>query len=1131
MLDIMSDDASSENGSANTIDAARSLWESAVTVDASPSMTIKAAQNPSQPSTSVKAQPRPRGLSKAGELQSDSTGIDFELGQLLGQGGMGVVYAARQHALDREIAVKMLNTCSSKNQGSIDKFLSEAVITGKLDHPNIVPVYDVGGTADGTVFYAMKEVSGSAWDDSIKEMSLDENLRILMSVCDAVAFAHDRGIVHRDLKPENVMLGDYGEVLLMDWGLALHLGGEQGDVPDQESGLAGTPAYMAPEMACCNVDKLGPATDIYLLGGILYEIVTGLKPHGGGNVFATISSAMENYIQPSDSQGELIDIATTAMATEPGDRYASVKDFQAAVRAYLEHAESLTIAAACAARLAKLGSTDDQSLYRESNEIVAGYQQALQLWAGNRTAADGLCRTRTAFVRSALERGDLALAGSQLSALESECDQYACRDQVEPPLEKLRAEVKRALARAAARERLVRVSTTVAIIGALAAIGITGAAYLMTRQQRNRAMSARQAEMQQRRQAQDALGIAEEANYYNLIALADRSIAQAEVEHAEKLLRSAPPRLRAWEWGALAYLCRRDLLTVRGDFAPVCCAAFAPDGKLMVTGGLDDKVSLWDTSTGKPLSSLLASGANGVLAVAFHAGNPKHTLVLTRDGNLRTWDPQAAEELSLVRLSEYRRDLVAVSISPGGERVAGIARDGHAFLWDSATAALLSKRLLQGTHDGVNCMAVSADSLLIATGSNDGVARIYETESGVLRSILTPHTRFPPLLAVAFSPDSRYLAVGTSSRLAGIWDRRGDKVVLMTGRHAANVRAVAFAPDGLRFMTGGDDSTIRVWDARNQREFLTLTAHRKPVTCVAFSPDGRYAATGGGDETVRIWQVDDWHQVHVLSGHAGTVSGVSYDAESSRVLTAGYDRTVRVWDAALGEQLVVIEKHDGPVTSASFSPDGTRIVTSDLESARIWDSSTGRRLARLKGEPGSFRIALFSPDGKRLLTAGNTMTVWDAGTGRKLVSFPALSNAVSCAAFSPDGTRVITGDRSTARIWNATGGTELLALEGHASAVSCVVYSPDGKRVLTCDIDSARLWNARTGRELLLLSEHDGWVTSAAFSPDGKYLLTGGNDGTAKLRIALDWEKDIPSLQEWKRGLYATWLRMHQGQE
>jgi serine/threonine protein kinase len=280
--------------------------------------------------------------------------------------------------------VKLIRPELAQQQELRDQFLAEAVVTGDLDHPNVIPVHDVGVAPDGTLFYAMKEVRGTAWNKVIAKKTEEENLEILLKVADAVAYAHSKGVVHRDLKPENVMLGDFGEVLVMDWGLAIGVSSaSKAERLPSQSGAAGTPAYLSPEMALGEGERIGPASDIYLLGGMLYEIVTGLRPHAGKGAMACLLAAARNEIQPTEKKGELVRLALKAMATQPADRYPDVKAFQQALRDYRRHAESIALATQAKAHLAQMQQGQAGDAYRECNEAISGYRQALALWAGN----------------------------------------------------------------------------------------------------------------------------------------------------------------------------------------------------------------------------------------------------------------------------------------------------------------------------------------------------------------------------------------------------------------------------------------------------------------------------------------------------------------------------------------------------------------------------------------------------------------------------------------------------------------------------------------------------------------------------------------------------------------------------
>jgi serine/threonine protein kinase len=274
------------------------------------------------------------GSNPAADTKSPDSDLDYLMLDKLSEGGMGTVHLARQVALGREVALKQIHQQFSRRQSVRDEFLTEAALTGKLEHPNIVPIHDVGESASGELFYSMKNVKGCEWDKTIDDLTLDQNLEILINVCDAIAFAHEEGVIHRNLKPQNIMTGGFGEVLVLDWGLAV-LGVPGKDV---KASPGGTPGYMAPEMV--NPPFLiGPRSDVYLLGAILFRFLTGKAPHAGKSARVAMKSASENTIddagpiQGQERTGAFMEVALQAMATAPADRYQTAGEFQQAVRA------------------------------------------------------------------------------------------------------------------------------------------------------------------------------------------------------------------------------------------------------------------------------------------------------------------------------------------------------------------------------------------------------------------------------------------------------------------------------------------------------------------------------------------------------------------------------------------------------------------------------------------------------------------------------------------------------------------------------------------------------------------------------------------------------------------------------
>ena len=410
-------------------------------------------------------------------LIGEDPDADYRPGEVIGEGGSGVVREATQVAMGRTVAIKTLKPGPRRLRA---RFLAEARVVAGLDHPNILPVHELARDADGEPFLAMKRVVGTPWSESIRALSRPENLRILSAVADAVAFAHSRGVVHRDLKPENVLLGSFGEVLLNDWGLALTEGDraaaraaqrrEEGDRPDPNApgaptgrlcggidatGVAGTPAYMAPEQARGDAAELGPATDIYLLGATLFEIATGRRPHAGETLTACLRSAAANrldlregevpadleddpgadpceeliYQDPGDEDcaelerpggsveervdAELVRIARRAMADDPADRPPGVPAFKELLEEYTAHAESVRLTRRGRRLAAEADETGDYATFGLANRTLL---EAVDVWDENACARQALRTTRIAFAERACDNGDLELAEGVITA-------------------------------------------------------------------------------------------------------------------------------------------------------------------------------------------------------------------------------------------------------------------------------------------------------------------------------------------------------------------------------------------------------------------------------------------------------------------------------------------------------------------------------------------------------------------------------------------------------------------------------------------------------------------------------------------------------------------------------------------
>lgn len=407
-------------------------------------------------------------IAQAGEQAPGSPAPHYEIAGRLGKGGMALVLDARQTSLERGVALKIFRPSGEDGADlaeELRQFAHEAVVTARLDHPNIVPVYALAKDHKGRLFFTMKKVDGTPWRFLLHPLELrdpnretqvrlraealdwQEHIRILLKVMDAVAYAHSKGVLHRDLKPSNVMIGDFGEVYVMDWGLAMGFGPDV-DLQDEEPTaneikVAGTPRYMAPEMITGKKSRFSEATDVHLLGGILFEIVTGQPPRAGKNTHEIIAAAVAGKVEdPARVPGarhvtpHIRRIILKAMAADPADRYSNVTVMRADLEAYLIHADAITEAEDAALDLATLsdglivagpdGTERVRALPRDDAvvaydalaEVISRLRQSLSRYPNNGAARSALLDALLLQIRLAIGQRDLTLAEAQLKALD-----------------------------------------------------------------------------------------------------------------------------------------------------------------------------------------------------------------------------------------------------------------------------------------------------------------------------------------------------------------------------------------------------------------------------------------------------------------------------------------------------------------------------------------------------------------------------------------------------------------------------------------------------------------------------------------------------------------------------------------
>src|SRR5262245_54085708 len=1061
---------------------------------------------------------QPRVLRPEDSGPAAAARIDYNLLKKLGEGGMGIVYADRQQSIRRVVALKMLKKAGEQESFQREKFLAEAVITGDLEHPNIVPIYDLGRDESGAIFYAMKHVKGTPWDSTIKKGTLHENLEILMKVADAVGFAHSRNVVHRDLKPENVMLGGFGEVLVMDWGLALMLG-----APPANVAMGGTPGYMAPEMAMGPIDAIGFHSDVYLLGAILYEIITGLRPHTGKTITRCLMAAAKNEIVPSEKSGELVDIAKKAMASKAKDRYATVRDFQAAVRAYQAHIESTALGSRAQEDLEEARKTDKYDTYARA---LFAYQEAYTLWDGNTKAKVGMVEAALAYAESAERKADYDLGLSLLSVDEpahAPVIERLTHGRNERESRKRRLQVARQLGmglvatifvivtgaffwiRAEANRALQ--AEKVAVEAEKLAVEQKGVAEeqrteaerqtVIAQEQRTEAVKQKAVADDQRMQADSARLVAEEQRteavkqkqraeeaqkqeeyegYVARIGLAAAKIEENAFDHALALIGECPAPLRHWEWGRLRYLCTRDIKNF--DLGqPLETIATSPDGKRLAAAGWGGDVKILNIETGEQLAAI-QTGGGYVFALAF---------------------------------------------SPDGKQIAAgtNAKPDFITIWDAGTGQPV--RGLKGHSDAVLSLAYSRDGSKLLSGSYDGTARLWDVAAGTSKEF-RGHDWW--VWSVAWSPDEQRFVTGSQDGSAIVWTVATGGASAPFLAHGGPVYSAAFAPSGDLIATASYDKRVLLWrpddlksqnidklinqalsgnDTVQQTPYTALSGHSAGVRSAKFSSDGKLLVSCGNDNAICVWDVASRQLLKTLRGHASRVSAAVFMPGDDHLLSGGYDHYAKVWNISKYEEVRVLggrvlKGHHDSVLGAAFSPDGRTVVTASRDrSAIAWDVSTGRQLRSYQeGHLYLASTALFLPDGKRVLTSAvdNTVRIWDMSSGTQLVTLEGTGTSAA-VALSHDGKWVATGsDDKQVRIWD-TEGKLLREFGGLKSEVTALAISHDDRYILTGDgIGRVRLLRADTGEQQWEARSHSGSITAAYFTPDGKRALTSSLDNS-----------------------------------